>query len=323
MELRMFKKSGIALALAALAANGFAAELTSDKDTKFEINVDVGAYFLSTKGTAGTPPAELLGKGLNQVEIKATKKINDDISIFGEIEVDYDPVIDNNAVITDDTRVGIASKMFGRVSVGQFDSFFEDNVIEALGVGHGEKGFVTEPESSNDGRHIQYQHKIGGFSFAVDLTSSINALGTENGVGSAYAVKYELDNFAIAIGHSNIAKFKSDTKVANDAKTSTGLTASYKFGDTKVIGLVAEIEPVLATAKKTTFGGVALTHTMGAFDVGVALQNRDNGTKTFSEWAFGVGYTPFKNMQVYLDLNGLNDTNDKGDVVELGMKYTF
>lgn len=319
----MFKKSGIALALVALAANGFAAELASDKDTKFEVNVDVGAYFLSTKGATTTPPAELLGKGLNQIEIKATKKINDDISIFGEIEVDYDPVVDNNALLTDDTRVGIASKAFGRISVGQFDSFFEDNVIEALGVGHGDKGFVTEPESSNDGRHIQYQHKIGGFSFAVDLTSSVNVAGTDNGVGAAYAVKYEKDNFSIALGHSNIAKFKSDTKAANTDKASTGLTASYKFGDTKVIGLLAQVEPVLATAKNTTFSGIALTHTMGAFDVGVALQTRDNGTKLFNEWAFGVGYTPFKNMQVYLDLNGLNDTNDKGDVVELGVKYTF
>jgi hypothetical protein len=319
----MFKKSGIALALAALAANGFAAELASDKDTKFEVNVDVGAYFVSKKDAAGTPPAELLGKGLNQVEIKASKKINDDISIFGEIEVDYDPVVDNNAVITDDTRVGIASKAYGRISVGQFDSFFEDNVIEALGVGHGENGFVTEPASSNDGRHIQYSHKIGGFSFAVDLTSSNNAAKTENGVGAAYAVKYEQDNFSLAIGHSNIAKFKSDTGAANTDKAATGMSASYKFGNTKVIGLVAEVEPVAVGGKKTTFSGVAFTHTMGAFDVGVALQNRDNGTKTFSEWAFGVGYTPFKNMQVYLDLNGLNDTNDKGDVVELGVKYTF
>ena len=43
----MFKKSGIALALVALAANGFAAELASDKDTKFEVNVDVGAYLFA------------------------------------------------------------------------------------------------------------------------------------------------------------------------------------------------------------------------------------------------------------------------------------
>ena len=319
----MFKKSGIALALAALATHGFAAELATDKETKFEVNVDVGAYFVSKKDAVGTPPSELLGKGLNQVEIKATKKINDDISIFGEIEVDYDPVVDNNAVTTDDTRVGIASKTFGRVSIGQFDSFFEDNVIEALGVGHGENGYVTEPASSNDGRHIQYSHKIGGYSFAVDLTSSNNAAKSENGGGTAYALKYELDNFSIAIGYSNIAKYKSDTNVENTDKSSAGLTAAYKFGDSKVIGLVAEVEPVAAAGKKTTYSGIAFTHTMGAFDLGIALQSRYNGTKTFSEWALGVGYTPFKNMQVYLDLNGLNDTNDKGDAAELGVKYTF
>lgn len=345
----MFKKTGIAIALAALATGSFAAEFAVGTDTKFEVNVDVGAYYQSIKDANGTGQSELLGKGLNQVEIKATRTINDDMSVFGEIEIDYDPIKDNGTVLTDDTRVGFASKKLGRFTVGQFDSFFEDNVMEALGVGHGDKGFVTEPNgfkdprtggkdygSGNDGRHLQYSHKIGDLAFAVDLTSNNNSLNTDAGHGAAIAATYQLGAFSVGLGYSDNAKYATDgTKfsgtngnavTANLIKNATGLTAAYKFGNTKVIGLVAtETTSDAAPLKNvnTNYTGLALTHVMGEFDIGVAFQNRDDSLKTYSEWAIGLGYTPFKNMTFFLDVNGLGFDKGVGDVMEIGAKYTF
>lgn len=323
----MFKKTAIAVALVALTAPSFAAEFAVGTDTKFEVNVDVAAYYQTIKDAKGeTSQAQLIGAGMNQVEIKATRTINDDISVFGEIEVDYDPIVDNNPVQTDDTRFGIASKKFGRFTVGQFDSYFEDNIIEVLGVSHGDKAFVTEASSSNDGRHLQYSHKLGDLAFAVDLTANnnaaSNAAGNDGNHGAAIAATYQLGAFGVGLGYSDVAKYKSDTGAANTAKNVTGLTASYKFGNTKVIGLYAT-ETARADDKKTNYTGVALTHVMGEFDIGVALQNREAPTKTYSEWSVGLGYTPFKNMTFFVDLCGLNDTKDKGDVMEVGAKYTF
>ena len=116
----MLNKSVVAIAVATLAMGVQAGELATDKDVKFEVNVDVGTYHVSKRNAAGRDINEVMGKGLNQVEIKATKNINEDISIFGEIEVDYDPVVDNSNFVSDDTRVGIASKKYGRFSAGQF-----------------------------------------------------------------------------------------------------------------------------------------------------------------------------------------------------------
>lgn len=321
----MFKKTGIAVALAVLAAPSFAAEFAVGTDTKFEVNVDVAAYYQTIKDAKGeTSQANLIGAGLNQIEIKATRTINDDISIFGEIEVDYDPIVDNNPVQTDDTRFGIASKKFGRFTVGQFDSYFEDNIIEALGVSHGDKAFVTEPASSNDGRHLQYSHKIGDLAFAVDLTANNNAAANDGNHGAAIAATYVLGDFSVGLGYSDVAKYKSDTLAANTAKNVSGLTASYKFGNTKVIGLVvAETATDVLKNAKTNYTGFAVTHVMGEFDVGVAFQNRETTTKTYNEWSVGLGYTPFKNMTFFLDVCGLNDVKDKGDVMEIGAKYTF
>ena len=324
----MIKKSGIALAVAALAANAYAAEFAVGTDTKFEVNVDVSAYYQTAKDTKGdTSQASLIGKGMNQIEIKATRTINDDISVFGEIELDYDPIIDNDKPQTDDTRFGIASKKFGRFTAGQFDSYFEDNVIEALGVSHGDKAFVTEPSSSNDGRHLQYLNKIGNLTFAVDLTANNNTTATDGNHGSAISGVYQLGDFSVGLGYSDVAKYTSDSDatkngLANTAKSVSGLTAAYKFGATKLIGLYAS-ETARANDAKTNYTGVAVTHVMGEFDIGVAFQNRETTAKTFSEWSVGLGYTPFKNMTFWLDMNGLGDTNGKGDVVELGAVYKF
>jgi hypothetical protein len=107
----------------------------------------------------------------------------------------------------------------------------------------------------------------------------------------------------------------------NTAKYASGLAATYKTGNIKLMGLIATEESV--TKVTTDYSGVAMVYTAGQFDFGLSLQQRKEGSTNFSEWAAGVGYTPYKNMQVYLDLNGLGKPNGAGDVIEAGLKYTF
>lgn len=323
----MLKQSAVAVAIAALSMGAQASELAAEKDVKFEINVDVGTYYLSQKNGAGRQIDEIKGKGLNQVEIKASRMINSDVSIFGEIEVDYDPVSDNSTFTSDDTRVGIDSKSMGRLSMGQFDSFMEDNVMEVLGFYHGENATMSEPSAANDGRHIQYSHKLGNFSFAVDYTSALGpAANPENSNGYALTGMYKLGDLTLALGWSEIAKYKADASgtqgALNTDKYATGLAATYKLGDWAIKGLFAEVE---STAKiKTSYTGLALTYVMGPVDFGLAIQGvKPENANRRDEWAFGVGYTPFKAFQVYADFSGLGNTNGDKDAVEIGMKYTF
>lgn len=323
----MLNKSVVAIAVATLAIGAQAGELVTDKDVKFEVNVDVGSYYVSKKNAAGREINEVLGKGLNQVEIKAAKTINSDISIFGEIEVDYDPVADNAAFASDDTRVGIASQSMGRFSAGQFDSFLEDNVMEVLGVTHGENGVMSEAASANKGRHLQYSHKLGDVSFAVDYTSAIGpASNPENSNGYALAATYKLGGLTLAAGWSELAKYKTDSSKApgelNADKYATGLAATYQLGSLTMKGLVAEVDSIAKI--KTNYTGLALTYVMGEFDFGMSMQKvKPENANGRDEWSAGVGYTPFKNFQMYLDFAGLAKTNGDGDVVEMGLKYTF
>lgn len=317
----MLKKTATALAVSLLALGAHSAELAAGKDTKFEVNVDLGVYHLSKKSNAGLTQKEFMGKGLNQIEIKATHKLANGVTLLGEIEVDYDPIIDNQNVITDDVRLGFSTPTFGRLVFGQFDSFLEDNVMEVLGVGHGDAaGFLTEPASANKGRQVQYSHKVGDLSFALDLSFSNNAAKNNPDNGLAFGVSYKLGDLTVAAGASNVAKYKSDSSV-NTVKSAQGLALTYKLGNAKLLGLLASEKSTGNV--KTTFTGAGVTYALGDFDLGFAAQQRKEGAVKFNEWTAGVGYTVFKGMQVYLDMNRLDKANKAGDSVEMGLKYSF
>lgn len=319
----MLKHSLITAAILTLCAGASAAELQAGSNTKFEVNVDVGAYYLSTDNGSGQNTGEFKGKGMNQVEIKATHQLPNGVSVFGEIEVDYDPITDNGDLKTDDVRLGFAGPM-GRVSIGQFDSFYEDNVAEALGIGHGDTaGFMTEPSSSNDGRHLQYSHKLGDFTVAADYTMSNDATKLKSSGGLAVAGAYKMGDLTLTAGYSRIAEYKSDTLAVNSDKTSTGLSARYQMGPVKLSGLYA-VTQARATSLKTRYVGAAVVYTVGDLDLGLSMQRvSPDQAASRNEWAVGVGYNLYKGMQVYLDMNRLDQPNHKDNSIEVGLKYSF
>ena len=323
----MMKKSALFLAMsAALAAPAFAAEFQVNKDTKFQVNVEVGAYQESIKDKDGNSLKNFTGKGINQIEIKADHVVNSDITVFGEIEVDYDPFGDNGALATDDTRLGINSKSMGRFSIGQFDSYFEDNVIEAFNFAHGEHGNLTEAASGNDGRRVQWLKPLGAVTFGVDLSlaSSADRKATSNALG--LTVVYKAGPLTLAAGHTQINKYgsdlaKDDGKLAT-ADTTTAGTVSYKLGDVTLVGLVAKQDNL--NASTVDIMGAGVKYKMGAFDFGVAAQTYElSGAAKRTETVFAIGYTPFKNMVVYMDMKKLDKAKKEGDVTEFGMKYAF
>jgi predicted porin len=327
----MLKKTATALAVSLLALGAHSAELTAGKDTKFEVNVDVGAYYLSKKSNTGVSEDEFLGKGLNQVEIKASHKLANGTSVFGEIEVDYDPIGDTGEIKTADVRLGFSNPAWGRLSVGQFDSFFEDNVMEVLGVGRGENGFMTEPNATKvslDGRRVQYSHQIGSLSFAADLTfSTSKADSSKSDTGIALAASYKFGDLTLSAGHSDNPKYLVEKPASGSdlqpIKSATGLAATYKIGNAKLLGLYAT-EKAAATSIKTNFLGAGITYTMGDLNLGFSTQQRKvDGGKKYNEWSAGIGYNIYKGMEAYLDLNGLDDTNSKGDIIEVGIRYSF
>ena len=320
----MFQKTAIAFAAFIVAATAQATDFNLGKDTKFEVNVDVGAYHLSKKNSAGATEKSFLGKGLNQVEIKGTHAIGDGLKVFGEIEIDYDPIGDNGDILTDDNKFGIDSKAFGKITIGQFDSYFEDNVAEALLTAHGSNGEVSEAATGDDGRHLQYLKSVGDLTFAYDLTFGTSSSdATKSGTGSALTLVYKMGDLKLALGTDKIVKY-SNLGTAATADSTTGITATYNL--TKEIALTAlSIKAKKLDNTNTKYSGFKVAYDMGAVDLTLASQRVKTSTSSISttETAYGIGYEVYKDMTIYLDMTKMGATNGKGDVTEIGVKYSF
>lgn len=305
-----------------MATPAFAAEFQVNKDTKFQVNVEVGAYHEDVKTSKGVSNTAFTGKGLNQIEIKADHVVSADVTVFGEIEIDYDPIGDNGTILTDDVRVGINSKAMGRFSVGQFDSFFEDNVIEVLSTANGEYGSLSEAASDNDGRRLQWVKPLGPVTLAVEASRATSTTDkTKTGTGFGVTGMYKLGALTLAVGMANLNKFSSAGAAVTNEKT-TAASAKYDMGNLSFMGLVAKQDKLNGDA--IDIMGAGLKYKMGQFDVGVAFQNlEETGKDKRTEMSLGLGYKPFKNMTFYFDVLKTDKAKKEGDALEVGVKYAF
>jgi hypothetical protein len=322
----MFKKTLAAVAVGMVAFGAQAAEFKIGDDVVFQANFDLLAEFANKKEAVGNSQ-NLLGVG--QIQLRSTKTLTPDLSVFGQIEVDFDPSINNAPALADDSRIGLASKQFGTFTVGQFDSFMEDNISEVLGFwGHAESSaYVAEPTTGNDGRAIQFvTPKLQGFFGVIGMNySTKDKESSAHSMGLSYVLGYDLNGLKVAVGQTDLPKYKDDYS-AHTVEKSQGISASYKFGDTTVAGLVSR--NISLTGFDTNYYGVAVSHVMGPFDFGVSLQNVAAKTSATvstnsNQVAAGIGYTVTKGTVIYFDVNTLNAANNVGDFWVAGIQTKF
>ncbi len=334
----MMKKTAIALGIAAMTFGAQAADLINTEDNKFELNVDVGAYYQSrTTATTGVVTSQLLGKGINQIQLRNTKTLPNGWKIIGQAELDYDPVGDNAPALSDDMRVAVDVPVWGRISAGQFDSFYEDNIAESLGFwGIGDLGaFAAEPASTSDGKRLQYYNKYGDLQVVLDATFgyATSAL-TSQEIGVVGTVAYKIGDLQLFVGGGYVPSYYSDagTATQNTFKTVNnssvvytnvgGITATYTMGATK---LAASMQSVTAASGAIyAYNGAAVEQTIDAWKLGLTmLQVNEGAANQFTQYGLGINYTIAPKAIVFMEANSLGATNTYGNAFEFGMKYTF
>jgi predicted porin len=343
------RKSLLAIAAGmTLGLGAQAAEIYKTNDTSVELNADLYFYNLTvveqnTAKTAYDKRNYVQGQG-TQLQFKAKKTIDSDLTVFGQLEYDPDPVGDNATAVTDDMKFGITSKKFGTIQVGQFDSFMEDNVMEIVTsfVITGYSALVTEPAAGNDGRHVLYTNKIGDLAFGFDWTSSSTATGTnfkatDGSNGFAASAVYTLGDLKLVAGSSTIARYKADG-TDNSSKAATGLGASYKmksgFGSTTLAALTATNTSYSTTAANdgldTKYNAISVHHVTGPWGLGAVFQNvtpttasaSTNGVTT-TESGYQVTYDLGKGAKLYATQTNFGKNEGSGNLTEIGFLMTF
>lgn len=337
----MLKKTAISLGIAALACGAQAAEVFKNADTAIEVNADLQFYNLNIVDTANAQARNYLQGVGTQIQFKASKVIDEDLTVFGQIEFDPDPVGDNATVLTDDMKFGLTSKSWGTIQMGQFDTYMEDELMEIANsfVIAGYAGLVTEPTAGNDGRHVLYKHKIGGFAFGVDATQSANAASasTDSQNGFATTVSYTLGDLKVVYGNSTIARYKTDTYAANSFKSAMGVGASYALktdaGLTKFALLSATNTSYSTTAAydglDTKYNMFSIVHNYGPWQFGVISSVRDAAmtssaaATTYTETGVQVVYDLGKGARLYAANSNMGVSTGLGNFTEVGFVMSF
>jgi len=342
MEFFMMKKTAIALGIAALGFGAQAAEVFKNADTAIEVNADLQFYNLNVVDTASAQARNYIQGIGTQIQFKASKIIDDDLTVFGQIEFDPDPVGDNATVLTDDMKFGLKSKTWGTVQVGQFDTYMEDELMEIANyfVLAGYNGLVTEPTAGNDGRHILWKHTFGGLGVGVDFTTSANAASasTDSQNGIAYTVSYTMGDLKLVAGTSTVARYKTDTYAANSTKAAAGIGASYSLttgaGLTKFALLSATNTSYSTTAAydglDTKFNMISVVHNYGPWQLGVITSSRDipqlsasAAAAVYQETGVQVVYDLGKGARLYVANSNMGLTTGLGNFTEVGFVMSF
>ena len=306
------KKSLLASAVAAAVLAGPALAMKLEgPDYEIQVNVDAGFYFQNSTASSGADTADVKGDGINQIEIKGKRKAGD-MTVFGEIEVDYDPVGDNDSVLTDDAKIGIKGD-FGTIQAGQFDFYFEDKLAEALQREHAADAKLSEAGDANDkdDNHLMWKNKFGGTELAVDLRYDES---NSNPGQVAFTVKSKVsDAMSVVAGATTY----------NDETDAMGIAATLKMSDsTSMTGLYFQEET--SAGAETTYTGIALDNKVGSTDMNIAIQEVDaDGSAVRTEVSFGIGYELVDGVGLFADHATLDTYNDEGNTTEIGMKYSF
>jgi len=348
MEFFMMKKTAIALGIAAMAFGAQAAEVFKNADTAIEVNLDLQFSNLNIVDTAGAQARNYINGYGTQVQFKAKKIINEDLTVFGQIEFDPDPVTDNATVLTDDMKFGVTSKTWGTIQLGQFDSYMEDELMEIANyfqLGGGViQNIITEPTAGNDGRHLLWKHQIGGFGIGIDVTSSANNLGTSSSTAStdgsngfATTVSYTLGDLKLVYGSSTIARYKTDSTSTNAFKSAQGIGASYSLttdaGVTKVAVLSATNTSYNTNATydglDTKYNMISIVHDYGPWRFGVINSVRDAAmtssvaATTYNEVGTMVSYDIGKGAKLYVQNSNYGYTTGLYNQTEVGFVMSF
>jgi len=344
MEFFMMKKTAIALGIAALACGAQAAEVFKNADTAIEVNADLQFYNLTVVDLANAQARNYLQGVGTQIQFKASKIINEDLTVFGQIEFDPDPVGDNATVLTDDMKFGLTSKTWGTIQVGQFDTYMEDELMEIANsfaiTGNSGYGLVTEPSAGNDGRHLLWKHKFGGLGVGVDFTQSANAAtaSTDGSNGLATTISYTLGDLKVVYGNSTIARWKTDSTSTNSSKAAQGFGASYSLttgaGLTKFAVLSATNTSYNATATydglDTKYNMFSIVHNYGPWQLGVISSVKDAPASSaivpaasYTENGVQVVYDLGKGARLYAATSNQGVSTGLGNFTEVGFIMSF
>ena len=305
----MFKKTLIAMSLAAVTGSAMADVSVSGRVEQTFTNTDVAAT-----GDA------FAGGSDNHVVISASEDLGNGMTAFAKVMLDTDKAdtVAADGTDTKDEIVGLKGS-FGTVFVGRFEAFVEGKVASTMSLnGHA----AIEQSTTNADRTSQ------GVAY---VTPTVNGLHAGIGGYATGSESEDWDATEIAVFYSNgplnigvaVQDLNPTLAGATLAEKTTAISASYTMGDAKVSYLRMDGDDIATAADDRTDSSYRLDYTMGANKITVAHLDDEttNGAAGADVTALELTHSFSKRTQAYVGMTDSDTAN--ADTTYFGMQHSF
>lgn len=337
----MKKLSTTALVIAAgLVSSAHAAEFDVTDNTTIGLYGAFEPILYSETDASGESRSDFGDNG-SIIGVSGEQRLDNGLTLFGVAEFEFLSDSSDNDFVLDVGYLGVKGA-FGRVQAGNFDSVYEDLIIDATEVA--ELAEITdEPFASEDNQIAYYSPSFNGFSFRTQVRyigdADSNAIAGQDSaeVGFSLAGGYSADNWGVYAGYDDRGSEVVDQYDANGnvigqdyADNGTyGVSGIYGIGPVELAAKYAiqDLEDNDPAGDDITYAALRGTVTYGPGDVYAAVQevmhDNDDVVADRTEFTVGVSHGVTDQLNLWAEAGYFDRENDEGDIMGVGAIYEF
>jgi len=334
------KLIGIAAAAAFTTPAAHAIDFEIEEGTTFSIYGTVEPKIIVETDDDGDDSTELDDED-STLGFAIEHAFSDKVTGFAQVEFELSSDNNDDAFDGQDSAFLGVKGDFGRVQAGNFDSVYEDLIIDATEVAE-DAEITDEAFAEEDNQIAYYSPDWGGFSFRTQLRvigendDEAPADASDNEIGFAIAGGYTADRWGVYLGYDDrgaetVEKFDSSGAEVGEGFADEGTFGVASIGRIGIVELAGKYavqnlednDPLGDEIEFTALRGtVELDHV--ATEVYAAFQNvdEDNG-EDFDEFTIGAAHDIYSNLSIWSEAGWFDRTNDAGDNFMIGAIYSF
>ena len=306
------------------------------KGTTFSIYGTVEPKLITETNGNGDDSTELDDED-STLGFAVESRFSDSVTGFAQIELEYSSDDNSNGFDSQDSAFLGLKGDFGKVQAGNFDSVYEDLIIDATEVA--EDAEITDEAVAGENNQIAYYSpNWNGFSFRTQARIQGRDEGPDNEnsneVGLAIAGGYTGDNWGLYAGYddrkaNSTTEYSDGSAIGNDVyvgENTYGVSGIYGIGQLE-FGAKYAIQDNLdgdPAGEDTTFTALRGTFTQGRSEFYGAVQRveEDAGNER-DEVTIGASHQLYSALSVWAEAGQYDRAQDEGDHYQVGAIYSF
>lgn len=325
----------LAVSAAFTAPAAHALTFEYDEATTFELYGTLEPKVISEKDAGGDSEAEIddedstLGFAVEHV-------FNERFTGFAQLELEHSSDDTSDFTATDSAFLGLKGA-FGKFRIGNFDSVYEDDIIDATEVA--EDAEITDEQfASEDNQIAYYSPSFNGFSVQSQLRfvgEGEGVAGGDSGTGFSVVGSYAAEIWEVHVGYDDTGAevvdvfdaSGNDTGVDEFADEGTyGTAAIVSLGDFELAGKLAlqDLEDNDPRGDDISFTAVRGTYRYGPGKVYAAVQEVDpDAARDRTEVTLGWKHPVFDHLDIWAEAGDFDRANSEGNNYMIGAIYSF